>query len=176
MLQPTALPEQDTLVGAPTTTRVRVKRIVTWSPSKLAGASVGFIFAFVVWAVGGRYTIDGLAKIANWFMAFFGIPLHINLPLSWQWYLALMILPLLASTVEWRNLPRQQIGNRVIYASYGMICVWCITAAGDLASTFLGLNLASLPLRGAISFFLTFWPEWMARSMAQIVAAEWRKR
>lgn len=166
-------------VSRRTAPRVNVSRIV-------AGC-VGLIIGGFVWVLGARYTIDGLMVVINWMLSFLTIPARISLPLPWQMYLILVPIPVVYSIVEWNNAPRQRIGNRITWTPVELICVWAVLGGMDLATTFFGLGTpannalmifiaTNIVARGVATGFLTFWPEWLAKRMIQIIQSEWRKR
>lgn len=90
------------------------------------------------WAVGGRYTIDGMPLLGNAILGFFRAPALFGAVTDPQWYLKLCWLPVVISYIERRNRPRAGLAWNLamVYA----IGVWLIVSGADLGSTWLAVT------------------------------------
>lgn len=136
----------------------------------------GLIIGAILWPIGARYTIDGLAWLGNAILSFLRVPYQLPLPLPWQAYAVMVWLPFVCSRVEWRW-PLEKLGGRWRFAPVDAILVWLVVASADFLTTYFGVRNPSpdawaisqeiskaLVWSGILSAILTFGPEWMVRS------------
>lgn len=131
---------------------------------------IGWTILALWWAVGAKYTIDGLPLLLNEIAAFFRAPAFARPITDWHWYVYLCWLPVLISLAErhyapWRRLTLSAIMIWVLGA-------WLIVSLVDAGSTWLAVThppddsytitkqiAAIKPLAAAWSIVTTFLPE-----------------
>lgn len=131
---------------------------------------IGWAILALWWAVGAKYTIDGLPLLLNEIAAFFRAPAFAHPVTDWHWYLYLAWLPVLISFAERRFAPwrRLTLSSIMIW----VVGAWLIVSAVDAGSTWLAVThppadsytitkqIATIkPLAAAWSLITTFVPE-----------------
>lgn len=156
--------------------------------SQSAICIIGWLIMTVAWVIGARFTIDGVIVVVNWLLQFVNTAIAIPTPLAWPVYAALIWIPLGYSRVEWVNNPVAMVrAEGMTLAVAGTICIWLIVAGMDVATTFAGLAAAPSQDSTVIAFFLTesaglalatafltFWPEWLGRTLYRRWRSIWR--
>jgi hypothetical protein len=122
----------------------------------------------LAWLFGARYTIDGTIWIVN--LALEAVSEGYRLETGRNLYLGMMAIPIIFSMVEWG------MGKRIMRSEWETRILWFSVVAIDLLTTGFGVAAINpgnseimawivgnfLPIIG-ITFFLTFWPEWILK-------------
>jgi hypothetical protein len=138
---------------------------------RLPGWLIGSLLLGLWWAIGGKYTIEGLPLLGNLFFGWFHVPVRIAPITDGRWYLWLCWLPLLISFVERQYRPWT---SRAILARerFWLVLLWLAVVALDAGATYLAVRnpapdawtltqqvAASWALAATWSLMTTFGPE-----------------
>lgn len=99
-----------------------------------------FIFG-LWWAIGAKYTVDGLPLLINTIASWFHIAARLLPVTDWHTYLYLCWIPIFMSLVERTSRPDKAI--RKPLAWYGilvLIVVWLVVSALDFGSTYMAVT------------------------------------
>lgn len=132
---------------------------------------IGTLILGLWWAIGGKYTVEGLPLLANLIGGWFHLPIQITPISDGRWYLYLCWLPLLISFVERQYRPWR---NRAILTRerFWLVLLWLAVVALDAGATYLAVRnpapgawtvtrqvAASASLAATWSLLTTFGPE-----------------
>lgn len=137
MLEGVALPAPAPATkAAPAKTTARGGLIV-WE--NFPGWLLGTLILLLWWAMGGKYTIEGLPLVANLIFEWFHVPMRLAPITDGRWYLYLCLLPVLISFVEQRYRPwkRHDILSR---KRFWLALLWIAVVAIDAGSTYLAIR------------------------------------
>ncbi|NNJ10602.1 hypothetical protein EKD04_009700 [Chloroflexales bacterium ZM16-3] len=157
------------------------RRNAPLEPGGIGGFSIGFVgmlMSAVIWVLGARWTVDGLIVMFNAILRFLNMSYQAPIPPAFLVYAFLCPLPIIFSVVEWR-VPFKRTDGEWYFANPGAWVVWMGVGLFDWYTTYLGLGVnpgpgsptimsqvaASSVLRGLVSAVLTAGPEWLARTM-----------
>jgi len=144
------------------------KAKASFNPVGVSFTLVALALGGLAWLVGARYTIDGIIWMFNLAMATVGE--SYRLEASRNLYLGMLVIPIIFSMVEWG------MGKLVLKSEWETRILWAVVILIDLTTTGFGLAATEpgdlgilawavsslLPIIG-ITFFLTFWPEWILK-------------
>ncbi len=160
--------------GKPTSEQARQRthtaaRVASNIPVTLFGVLIFGLW----WAVGGKYTIDGLPLLINWAGDLFHFRAGLSAITDWHAYLYLSWIPICMSFVERTSRPDKAIRRSLAW--YGiliLIAVWLVVSALDFGSTYMAVTTPApgawaitkqvatiTPLAVAWSSVTTFLPE-----------------
>lgn len=106
---------------------------------RVPGWLIGSFLLGLWWAIGGKYTIEGLPLLGNLFFGWFHIPTRFPPITDGVWYLRLVWIPILISFVErqYRPWTHRDILSR---ERFWLLLLWVVTIAIDAGSTFLAIR------------------------------------
>jgi hypothetical protein len=143
--------------------------LLNWD--RVPGWLIGSALLGLWWAIGGKYTIEGLPLLGNLVFGWFHVPIRVAPITDGMWYLRLFWIPLLISFVERQYRPwrRRDILSR---ERLWLLLLWLVTIGIDAGSTFLAIRnpapdawtltqqvAAAAPLALIWAFLTTFGPE-----------------
>ncbi len=144
---------------------------------------IGSLIFLFFWIIGGRFTIDGTAQLANLLSHFVGAPFRVAVPLAWHQYMSALPIPVAASAVEFgvpAVLAVFPLPRRVKVVLW---IIWAFVSGLDLYTTFMGTGIADRTLhpfrqwlagnaagRGVVTGLLTFGPELMATALVTVLS------
>lgn len=143
--------------------------LLNWD--RVPGWIIGSLLLGLWWAIGGKYTIEGLPLLGNLVFGWFHVPIRVAPITDGMWYLRLFWIPLLISFVERQYRPwrRRDILSR---ERLWLLLLWLVTIGIDAGSTFLAIRnpapdawtltqqvAAAAPLALLWALLTTFGPE-----------------
>ena len=166
----------------------QIKRLVL-----TLGCLIGVCLALYFWFFGAGWTVNGVPLLGNILLGHLSHiakiepVMQIRLPLPWEIYQALWVVPVICSLDEIFGVPLRRRAKRWIWLGLGLAAVWVFVVSFDLSSTFLGLYNPEIPpgtvvwlFRGTLpgaafsTVWFTFFPEWLLGSMLATLFWIWR--
>lgn len=132
------------------------------------------VFGLLWWLPAARTTVDGWVLIVNTIGAFFAMPGQLARLTGVPLLIAAIVVGLIYSRVETREMPIQREPDRIVFAAPMVWVGWLFLAVTDVGSTFLGVitppagawpihvQIAShQPTAFVLALVSTFAPDWI---------------
>lgn len=157
--------------------RVESRLLPSTAPTSARRWPLGIVllvFGLLWWLPAARTTVDGWVIILNTVGSLFAIPGSLPRLIGWPLFWTAIVVGLIYSLVETRELPIQRKHGRVVAGSLMTWIGWLFLVTTDVGSTFLGVITppvgawpihaqlaANMPLSFFVGLVSTFAPDWV---------------